>query len=113
MANDTQDIGRWLQDLATRSVAEQARTAQRYSELLQRLGRGELVTRSLGDEFARFVREETTRYARNLATLSFSYYNAVETLSRSYNDRFFEQVLGVGLRESAKAPTRETTPDQE
>lgn len=97
MSNDSQDLGQWLQELMTRSVAEQVRATQRYTDLMQRLSRGELNEQTVREEYMHFAREETTRYARNLASLSLSYYNALLEISRNYNDRFFEQVLGGGL----------------
>src|SRR5262249_50213333 len=109
MANDFQEFGQWFQDLATRSMADQMRAAQRYTELMQRFGRGELFPPAVRDEYLRFVRDEAARYARNLATLSVSYYNALDALGRAYNDRFFDQVLGVtptpGAQTAAPEPT--------
>jgi hypothetical protein len=109
MANDFQDIGQWFQNLATRSIADQMRAAQRYAELLQRLGRGELFAQSVRDEYLRFVREETTEYARNLAALSLNYYQALDTLGRTYNDRFFDQVLGARPNERPQPAVAEAT----
>src|SRR5262249_36709420 len=104
MANDFQDIGQWYKDLVTRSMADQMRAVQRYTELLQRIGRGELFTANMPDEYVRFMRDEAVRYARNLATLSFSYYKTLDALGRAYNDRFFDQVLGMAPAPAAPSP---------
>jgi hypothetical protein len=110
VSNHPQDIGQWIQELTTRSVAEQIRSLQRYTELVQRVARGELDEQAVREEYMRFAREETTRYTRNLATLSLSYYNALIDLSRAYNERFFDQVLsGV----SNDAPSERRVPPQQ
>src|ERR671933_2303675 len=96
MTNEHQDLGQWLQQLASRSIAEQMRAAQRYNELAQRFGRGELLKPAVAEEYLRFLQGETTQYARNLAMLSLNYYNALIELGRSYNDCFYEQVLHMG-----------------
>ncbi len=102
MTNESQDIGQRFRSLAVRSVAEQMRAARRYAELLRRFGRGELSTQALQEEYLRFLREETTRYARNLATLNLNYYNALSELTRTYNDLFFEKVMGGAPGEDTK-----------
>ena len=93
MTNEQADFYKWLQDLTERSVAEQTRVYQRYSDLAQRVLRGELNDAQVRDDYLRFASEETTRFASDLAQLSLGYYSALLELGRSYNDRFFEQVL--------------------
>ena len=110
MNNDPQDIGKWLQDLTIRSVTEQARALERYRELVMRVTRGELNEQTVLEEYMRFARDETTRYVRNLATLCLSYYNALLELTRTYNDRFFEQLLGTGA--NGNAPPAQATPPE-
>jgi hypothetical protein len=95
MANELQDLGERIQQLIARSLEEQFRASQRYYEVMQRAGRGELLTKSVGEGYWRFVQEESTRYARNLATLSLDYYHTLIEMGRSYNDLFFDQVLGI------------------
>lgn len=94
MGDDPQDIGKWTQELTARSLAEQMRALQRYQELAQRVARGELSEQRLREEYLRFAQEESARYARNLAALSLNYYGALIDLSRGYNDRLFDQMLG-------------------
>src|SRR5437660_6304481 len=95
MNNDPQDIGKWIQNLFIRSVNEQIRTLERYRELLMRVAQGEVNKQTVLEEFMRFARDETTHYVRNIATLSLSYYDALLDHTRIYNDRFFDQVLGL------------------
>lgn len=111
MNNDPQDIGKWIQDLTSRSMAEQARALERYRDLVMRITRGELNEQTVLEEYMRFARDETTRYVRNLATLSLSYYNALLELTRAHNDRFFEQVLGATANGNAPVP-RDTPPQR-
>ncbi len=111
MNDDPQEIGKWIQDLTSRSIAEQARALERYRDLVMRITRGELNEQTVLEEHMRFAREETTRYVRNLATLSLSYYNALLELTRAYNDRFFEQVLGAAANGNAPVP-RDTPPQR-
>ena len=106
MANDLEDIGRKMQDLTARSLSAQVNAARRYTELIGRLGPGELITRAVGDDYVRFARDETARYVSNLATLSLDYYGSVIELGRAYNDRFFEQVLGNKAAASARGTDR-------
>ena len=112
MANNLQDIGRKMQDLAARSVEAQVRAALRYSELMGRFARGELFTRAVGDEYARVARDETNRYVSTIATLSVNYFNSLIELGQAYNDRFFEQVLGSRSGPAAPRPdlTKEVSP---
>ena len=98
MSEEAQEIGKWIQELVTRAVREQVQTTQRYGELLQRVARGEVDPKKLRAESARFAREETARFARNLATLSISYFNTLLELSRTHNERFIEQVLGAATQ---------------
>jgi hypothetical protein len=93
MTSQQADFYKWMQDLTARSVSEQTRAFQRYNDLMQRMLRGELNDPQVREDYLRFVREETTRYANDLAQLSLSYYSALLELGRNYNDRFFEQVL--------------------
>ena len=110
MNEEPQDLGKWIQDLIIASVREQARAVERYSELAQRIVRGELDERTVREEFIRFSREETIRYLRNLATLSLSYYSALLELGLSYQNRFFERVLDATNDGNVTAPR--TAPPQ-
>lgn len=93
MNGEQPDFYKWIQDLTARSVADQARALQRYNDLMQRVLRGDLNDPQLREEYARFAREESTRYAGDLAQLSLSYYSALLELGRNYSDRFFDQML--------------------
>jgi hypothetical protein len=93
MSSEQPDFYKWIQDLTTRSVADQARALQRYNELMQRMLRGDMNDPQLREESARFAREESTRYASDLTQLSLSYYSALLELGRNYSDRFFDQML--------------------
>ena len=110
MSEEAQEIGKWIQELVARAVKEQIQTTQRYSELLQRVARGQVDPKTLRAESARFAREETARFARSLATLSISYFNTLLELSRTHNERFIEQVLGAATQaEKGKAASAAPT----
>jgi hypothetical protein len=99
MTNPLQDFGRTIQDLITRSLNEQVRAAQRYNQLLQRSGSGQLFDKSVRDNYFNFLNHEASEYARTVAKLSFNYYHDLMGVGREYTDKFFEQVLsapGVG-----------------
>ncbi|MFN0121847.1 MAG: hypothetical protein ACKV2V_15240 [Blastocatellia bacterium] len=103
MANELQNLSDWMQGLLSRSVEEQLRASQRYFEVMQRAGRGELLTRPAGENYWRFVQEEGTRFARDWTTLTVNYYNGLAELGRAWNDTYFEQVLGMRVTEGAMA----------
>jgi hypothetical protein len=110
MSDDAQDIGKWVQELAARSIKEQMHALQRYQELIQRVARGELDEQKLREEYLRFASEESARYARNLASLSLNYYGALIDLGRNYNDRLFDQILGNGSEGDLASRRRATAP---
>ena len=93
MSGEPPDFYKWIQDLTARSVADQTRVLQRYNELMQRVMRGDLNDPQLREEYSRFARDESARYASDLAQLSLSYYSALLELGRNYSDRFFDQML--------------------
>ena len=94
MDDKPDDLGQWIQELTKRSVSEQIRGLQRYNELIQRVSRGDLDEQDVREEYMRFAREESLRYARQLTTLSLRYYNEIIDLYRAYNDHFFHTVFG-------------------
>ena len=108
--NESRDLGGVFQDLVTRSATEQARVAQRYVELLTRLGRGELFQPAVRDAYWRFVQEESGRYLQGLATLSLDYYRALFELARASGDRFFADVLGGGRGDVTAVPVGGDSP---
>jgi hypothetical protein len=93
MSGEPPDFYQWLRDLTERSVADQARALQRYNELMQRVLRGELTGPQVSEEYTRFAREQSTRYANDLTQLSLGYYSALLELGRSYSDHFYDRVL--------------------
>lgn len=101
MANSLQDFGQKIQDLAARSLQDQLRSAQRCNEWVQRFGRGELFKKSVRDDYLRFLNDETADYARNVTSLSVNYFKELIDLNRTYNDSFFEQVLGAPPTDNA------------
>lgn len=107
MATNLQEVGRKFQDLAARSLQEQVRAAQRFNGLMQKLGRGELLKQPAGDAYLRFVGEETVQYVGNVSSLVLDYYKELFELGRTYNEKFFEQV--VGATASGGAPTAEAS----
>lgn len=77
----------------SRSLADQRRASERYGDIVQRISRGELDPGEVQAEFLRFAAEAGMEYARDLAELSSRYFLALLDIGRSYNDRFYEQVL--------------------
>lgn len=112
MTENSYDIRRLIQDLTARSATEQMRAAQRLRELLQRISRGELDQQALREEFMRFTSEETSRYLHDLVGLGLKFYDALLELSGTYNDRFFEQVLGAATGGGSTASAPRAAPPQ-
>lgn len=106
MNNDHEDLGRWIQEITSRSAGEQLRALQRYGDLLQRMARGELDEQAVREEYLRFTSEAAERYVRQLTTLSLSYYNALLELNRAFTDQFFNQVFGGPAERERPAPPR-------
>lgn len=92
------DIRQWIQELIKRSATDQMQSMQRFSDLVQRVARGELNQNEIKDEYLSFARSETTRYVNDLTKLGLSFYNALLELNSNYNDRFFTHVAGNGTR---------------
>jgi predicted flap endonuclease-1-like 5' DNA nuclease len=90
-----------IQDLTARSTTEQMRAVQRLRESLQRISRGELNQRVVREEYMRFTREETSRYLHALIRLGLKFHDEVLELIGTYNNQFFEQVLGATTSGSA------------
>jgi hypothetical protein len=110
MSGEQADFYQWLQDLTTRSVAEQARALQRYNELVQRALRGEFNDPQFREDYLRFATEESSRYVRDVAQLSLNYYQALLDLGRSSSERFFEQMLHGSMGSSKQSHEPEAPP---
>lgn len=93
MKRDPLDLANWLQELASRPWAEQARVAERYNEIVRRVASGELNAEQLREEFMRFASEESLSYGREVAQLGLEYYASLLDLGRTYHDRFYDRVL--------------------
>lgn len=106
MSNDTTNVGQGLQNLFARAVQEQVRLSQNYVDVVQRLGRGDLSTESTRNELYAFARNESGRYARELALLSIDYYTQLFKLNSAYSQRFVEHILGTASRrdDSSSSP---------
>jgi hypothetical protein len=87
------DYARWLQDLTARSLADQQRAAERYTDLMQRVAHGELSEPEVREAYLSFASEAGARYASDLAQLTLGYYTALLDLGRAYNEHFYERVL--------------------
>lgn len=96
MAKNLQELGQEFQDLASRSLKEQVRVAQRYTDLAQKAGRGDLLQKPAQDDYWRFVSEAPMQYVSNLASLHMNYYGALMDLGRTYHEKFLRQVAGEG-----------------
>jgi hypothetical protein len=90
MNDDTQAFNEWYQNFQSRSVTEQVRFWQRYSELWQRMLSGEADDQELREEYMQFASEETMRFFRHLTTLNMRYYNAIFDLTQQYNDHLMD-----------------------
>lgn len=106
MTKHAKDIQNWIQELITRSAAEQMRSMQRLGELLQRTARGELDQEQLREEYQQFSRDETTRYIEEITRLGVGFYNALLDLNRQHSDRFFDRILGVGSEDRSTSSVR-------
>jgi hypothetical protein len=109
MAKNLQELGQKFQDLASRSLQEQVRVAQRYNEFVQKFGRGDLLQKPVQDDYRRFVSEETTQYMSNLASLHLNYYEGLMELGRTYQEKFFKQVVG-GATPAAQGASAAASP---
>jgi hypothetical protein len=115
MSNGENDIGQRIQDLLSRALKEQLRMSQNYAEFVQRVGRGDLFTEPARSDLWRFASQEAAHYAREVASLSLTYYSDLFKLNRAYSDRFVEQVMGKpsGKAEEAQpAPPESRTADR-
>lgn len=108
MSTDTVDIGQWIRRLTTKAVEEQTRALRRYGELIQRVTEGDIDSDAVREEAVRFVREESARYARSLASLTLSYQDALLDLDRARNDEFFNALVAAG-QDVAPAPNAART----
>jgi hypothetical protein len=112
MSPDPLDYIRWWQDLASGPWAAQARSVERYNELMQRVARGELDAEQLRDEFLRFTTEESSQYASEVARLGVEYWSSLLELGREYNDRFYDRVTAADSAERASTGAQEAGPRQ-
>ncbi len=99
MTQDPEDISKWIQELVTRSSRQQTQALQRLSKLIQAVTSGEIDQNAVREEYARFIREESTRFVDDLTRLGLSFQTALLELNRKYSDRFFDQVLGSSVAE--------------
>ncbi len=103
-----QNMGKWIEELTTRSTQEQIKAMHRYQKLIERVLRGELDEQTVREEYMRFARDQATRYAQDLTNLSLNYYNALAQLNQSYNELFFQAVMGgANGRADEEKPERE------
>jgi hypothetical protein len=99
---DGRDLASVLQELAARSVGDQARALERYRELVQQLANGELSAEAVRAQYDRLVAEQSAQFARDLTALGVSYYQSLIDLHRSYIDRLFDELA---------SPERSPQPD--
>jgi predicted flap endonuclease-1-like 5' DNA nuclease len=100
MSNQPDDIRQWIQELISRSAADNMQNLKRFEEMLRRTLRGEGDPTALREEYLRFAQQESSRYINDLTRVGLSFYNTLLELNRHYNDRFFEHVL----KEQRNAP---------
>jgi hypothetical protein len=92
------ELTRLLEELSARSLADQARAAERYRALLEQLAFGGVDVVTLRAEYERLVNEQSARLAHDLMTLGVNYYRAVLDLNRASVERLFDDLLN-GVRE--------------
>ena len=90
------------QDLISRTLTQQVRTAQRYADLLTRFGRGEISAQTLSTETVRFASQETGQYASDLAELSLRYYSDLFALTQTYGERYLSALEQEGALRQAE-----------
>lgn len=90
---DPLDFAQLYQHLAARSLADQAITAQRYRDLIQRASTGGVDPARFRREYDRLVSEQSSRLAQELAELSASYYQSLLDLNRRYVDQLFDNLV--------------------
>jgi hypothetical protein len=91
------DFARAFEELTARSVADQVRIAERYRDLIRRVGSGEVDAVTLRAEYDRLVTEQSGQLARDLTALGMQYYESMLDLNRAYVDRLFDD-LGASAR---------------
>jgi hypothetical protein len=92
---DGRELATVLQELAARSVSDQARALERYRELIQQLADGELSAEAVRAQYDRLVAEQSAHLARDVTAIAVSYYQSLIDLHRSYMDRLFDQLASA------------------
>jgi hypothetical protein len=95
MANTLEDLGGTVQELMNRSLKEQIRVAQQYNRWIQQSSAPDVFGQAARSNYFRFMAESATDYTRNVAKLTFDYYNSLLKLSTLYSDKFFSRVMNV------------------
>jgi hypothetical protein len=90
------DFVRLYEQLAARSLADQALIAQRYRDLIQRASAGEIDPVRLRSEYDRLMTERSAALAKDLAALGASFYQSLLDLNRQYVDRLFDDLIAPG-----------------
>jgi len=93
MANTLEDLGGTVQELMNRSLREQIRVAQQYNRWIQQSSAPDVLGKAARSDYFRFMTESATDYTRNVAQLTFDYYNSLLKLSTLHSDKFFSQVM--------------------
>jgi hypothetical protein len=93
MANTLEDLGGTVQELMNRSLREQIRVAQQYNRWIQQSSAPDVIGKATRSDYFKFMAESATDYTRNVAQLTFDYYNSLLKLSTLYSDKFFSQVM--------------------
>jgi hypothetical protein len=96
MSGTQKETTKTVQDLIARTLKRQVSTAQRFSDLLVRFGRGEISAQDMTQETIRFASQETGHYASDLAELSMRYYSDLLTIQQDYSERFFHSLEEKG-----------------
>jgi len=110
-ASDGQDLAGLIQELTARSVSEQARTLQRYRELVERVAAGQLDPETVRLQYDRLLAEQSAQFARDVATLGARYYEAVLELNGAYVERLFDRVAGAARVDPVDAVVDEPEED--
>jgi hypothetical protein len=83
-----------VREMSARLAMEHFLSADRLSELLRRMARGQISAAAVGRNVVQFARESAGDYGRNVLGLSLSYPLALLGLGRDYGDRLLDRILG-------------------
>jgi len=94
MPDQPNDFMRSIQELITNSASDQIRSSRQFNDLVQSIARGELNDREVNERVRQFLTEASSRYVNDISQLAISFFSALRTVNRHYNDHFYNHVTG-------------------